>query len=633
MERVGGGPRKLRPPELLAEAIASPADGRIKGRPIALVDVLSRGRSHGERGAVVAYWRLAIAQGQYHYALAARDRLRRWAETRHKVTTLAESQLASAEAAVDDAEFNVLKAAEELTAAAPVLSEDGNTVPWALDRPHVGAYDMKYEQLFAGKAVPGRLLLIHRTLPISRRAIDVHGEAVVAAIDALDAIEEEYRQGAVDYQTVAGWLDRLTAQRRAFLQSVLRYNEDIAEYAFSVAPPQADARLLASILIRQPAKSTLAATLPDRAAGNAGGGAPKGSPPAERDTAPPTFRDDEPPGEQPVLDDSGWHDPGLRRPDPVGPALARPRFLFVQLPAAGNRGGQGSRSRHGTRCRPRACGHATAGGQPVARRFVPGIAQCQGGRARSKAGGIAALGPRAAGRIGRKGAARHGAVASCAGAERRAVIAAYWRTRERIARFLVLSERSESLTALAPHVLALRAQPGGTAAMLQLQAARQAAQAAVLDAQVGLLAAEFDLTRLAKSPVERAWIRPATAPYSGAFDVAANATRGADLFAAAGAATRVVTLHLELQNQALAVVFADEYRAEMTGASEHQPGTVDRTLAAIDRQLHETDRFLYALTQYNLAIADFAFVNLPPGVPAEQLMGFLVPSPRHSAGG
>ena len=219
------------------------------------------------------------------------------------------------------------------------------------------------------------------------------------------------------------------------------------------------------------------------------------------------------------------------------------------------------------------------------------------------------------------------------GAERRAVISAYWLSRERIARFLVLTERSESLTALAPHVLDLRSQPGGTAAMLRLQAARLAAQAAGLDGHAALLAAEYDLTRLAKSPLERPWLRPATAPFSRAFDVAAGTARSMNRSASASAATRTVTLHLELENLALAVVFADEYRAETIAGGQQQPGSFDRTLAAIDRQFHETDRFLSALTHYNLAVADAAFASLPVDVPTERLVEYLVPTPRPTSGG
>ncbi len=219
------------------------------------------------------------------------------------------------------------------------------------------------------------------------------------------------------------------------------------------------------------------------------------------------------------------------------------------------------------------------------------------------------------------------------GLERRGVIAAYWVARERVARYLVLTERSESLTALAPDVLELRTLPGGTGAMLRLQAARLAAQAAALDGHVALLAAEFELTRLAKSPLDRPWLRPATAPFSQSFDVAARAGRGPNKGAAASAALRAVTLHLELENQALAVVFADEYRAETTGVPHEQPANVDRTLAAVDRQFRETDRFLSALTEYNLAVADSAFAALSLETPTERLIEFLVPGNRPAAGG
>ncbi len=386
----------MRPPELLAEAIANPPDGRIKPRLLALVDVLMRvdGRA-AQCAAVVAYWRLAVAQGQYHYALAARDRLRRWVDPRHKATALAESQMASAEAAVDDAEFHVLKMAAELSQLAGLTAlaagpDDAERVPWAVDRPHVGAYDLKYDQLFSGRLPPPRLQLIHRTLPIGRRAIDVHGEAVVAAADALDAAEEEYRQGALDYPTLATCLDRLTAQRRSFLQSVLRYNEDIVEYALTVAPATADAKLLASILIRQPAKPALQPA-----------GSPAASPAGPPAAGPP----------------AGGFDPGCRsnatRPRPrsaptsrrtisrcskaraatIGPGRSFGSCNYRAVEAA-----RDTRRAGGQRARRR---RRPAGGECNARRSVSGTAQRQGRRTGAETGRAAALGPRIAGRIGR----------------------------------------------------------------------------------------------------------------------------------------------------------------------------------------------------------------------------------------
>ena len=417
--------------------------------------------------------------------------------------------MASAEAAIADAEFQVLKAAAELSVvagmSAPTNADEGQLVPWAVDRPHVGAYDMKFDQLFAGKLAPPRLQLIHRTLPIGRRAIDAHGEAVVATADALDASEEEFRQGAVDYQTLAAWLDRLTAQRRAFLQSVQRYNEDIAEYAFSVAPPDANARLLASILIRQPNKSALSSTVPDRGVGGSGiggsevggsgsggsgpgGGAPMrvGSirPASKGETGPPAFRPDEPIEDQPLFKGSGRHEP------------RQPRILLVQAPGGGHRPG-GANAGTG------------AGRAPArARRRLPRRAlrtavctrACSIARRRSgaEAGGIVALGSRIAGRFGGPGHALFGPGTGGAGCGAPAVISAY-SAFAGADRPVSGADRAERIADGARAARAGFAQPAGrNGGHAAAAGGTPGGEAAGLDGHAALLAAEYDLTRLAK---------------------------------------------------------------------------------------------------------------------------------------
>lgn len=405
--------RELRPPELLAEAIASPADGRIKGRPLALVDVLTRPADRtAQRGAVVAYWRLAIAQGQYHYAIATRDRLRRWAETRGKVSTLAESQLASAEASVDDAEFNVLKAAAELSVL--IGLEDGERVPWAIDRPHVGAYDLKYDQLFAGKSARAACGSYTARCPSAAgRSTCTARRSFRRSMPWTRPKRNFARVRPTMRRSQRGWI----GFRRwccAFLQSVLRYNEDIAEYAFSVAPPEADSKLLAAILIRQPAKSTRPTTPEERGADNPA--ATDSSAPLPFEATPRTFRDEQPPAEQPLIEDSGFRVP------------PRPRYLFVQQSIPGNRTGQGrgpagSRgggTAHGSPSQgagpAHGAGQAHAGGQavdagPSHGGLYQGLLNANAA-VRRETGRVAALGSRTAGRLGRKSLAGFRAGAS-----------------------------------------------------------------------------------------------------------------------------------------------------------------------------------------------------------------------------
>ncbi len=196
-----------------------------------LVDALARTTDRQQQRQIAAdYWRLAIAQAQLHYAHSNLEHLRAWIQPGHKHSTLVESQLATAEAAIEDAEFRLINDGEAL--ATLVGWPDKDLIPATVDRPHVGDYRTEFERLFSGQTPPPRLRLIHRTMPISRRAIDVHGAALVAAIDALEVTEEDYHQQKTDYLTLAAAFDHLIAEQTAFLASVLRYNEDIAEYAF-----------------------------------------------------------------------------------------------------------------------------------------------------------------------------------------------------------------------------------------------------------------------------------------------------------------------------------------------------------------------------------------------------------------
>ena len=135
-----------------------------------------------------------------HYARGNLEHLRRWHQPGHKHSSLTESQLATAEAAVEDAEFRVINEGEAL--ATLVGWPDNDQIPATVDRPHVGDYRTEFEALFRSQTPPPRLRLIHRTLPISRRAIDVHGAALVAAGDALKATEEDYHQQKADYSDV-----------------------------------------------------------------------------------------------------------------------------------------------------------------------------------------------------------------------------------------------------------------------------------------------------------------------------------------------------------------------------------------------------------------------------------------------
>ena len=74
--QVETAPRRMRPPELLADALSGPHEGRLPSKPLPLVDALGRATDREQqRQIAAAYWRLAVAQAQLHYALGNLEHL------------------------------------------------------------------------------------------------------------------------------------------------------------------------------------------------------------------------------------------------------------------------------------------------------------------------------------------------------------------------------------------------------------------------------------------------------------------------------------------------------------------------------------------------------------------------------
>ena len=249
LETLGTQPRqKLRPPELIAEALENPKQPALVGTPLTLTQALSRAAGRQQQFQITqAYWRLATAQADYHWALAQRELLGTHTGT-HAQDAGTQSVRAAAEADVRDAQLNV--EAAQATLANLLGPAAGQQTPLATDRPHVGDYRTYYENIFGNRVPPTRIRLIQRTLPVRRRAIDAHAEAIVAALDAVEATGEQFQTTGQGLATLLDAIDLLKQQRRAFIDEVRNYNLDIAEYAFAVAPAGVGGDTLVSMLIR-----------------------------------------------------------------------------------------------------------------------------------------------------------------------------------------------------------------------------------------------------------------------------------------------------------------------------------------------------------------------------------------------
>lgn len=569
----GGAPRKLRPPELLTQALEKLQEGALVGTPLTLQAALARSTDRQQQLKIAqAYWRLCTAQADYHWAVDQRDKLAHYTRA-HTNSAGTLSARAGARADVRDTQLAVAQAQEDLVDLMGTHAE--TSPPLASDRPHIGDFHTYYDTIFANRAPPPRIRLIHRTLPVRRQAIDAHGEAIVAALDALESTGEHFQKSGQGLATILATLEELNRERRLFMADVRDYNQEFAEYAFATAPAGADSKTLVEMLILTSPRTGEAPSKGSRLRA-------AGSTASERGSAADAL------GREPrevQEQTSQYQHAGAA-------AAADEQGIYQGLLGVADRPQRVQRLAnllHWDRNLPPDAGEPTT------------LADC-----------LRAVAPK----------------------DRLDVITAYWRTREGAARYQALNEQLEQLNALPSIAIELRDQPGMAEASVRLQGARRAAHAAVFDAQVALLESEFRLMQATGRRVDDSWLLPSTPPQSGRYLVA-GATRGD---ARARYWSEMVRLeHEKLEERTDAIIQADVHRAVLMnetrrgadpGASDDaladEPMRLDGVLRAIRRQNQATLSFLKDLTGYNIAIAHFALAALPAAISSEDLVKKLV---------
>jgi hypothetical protein len=571
MESLGNQqPRqRLRPPELIAEALENPKQAALVGTPITLGQAMAKARDRQQQLNITkAYWQLTATQAEYHWSLVQRDLLRDQTRSHtNQPGTL--SARAAARADVRAAQLNVENA--QATLANAIGDTADHAAYLTSDRPHVGDYRTYYESLFGNRQPPARLQLVHRTLPVRRKAIDAHGEAIVAALDAVEATGEQFRTSGQGLSTLLDAIDQLKRERQAFIAEVREYNVDIADYAFSVAPANANSDTLVSMLIRTSAPATAAE--PKRTA----------------DPTEPALRRSYRPN-QPAQDAGALLESSAAQP--------RTAYYLAQGGGENDRGWyEALLDVSNTPLRVQKLGNllhwdrnlASDAGQPV------GLAEC-----------LRDVPPQ----------------------NRLAAIAAFWNAREKAAELQLLHDQLDQLNSLQSLALPHAGDAGRAEAAVRLHAARRSTRAAILDAQLALMASQSELMQTIGRTGN--WILPSTPPQSGRYVVAIQARRGH----ARGAkwAERLGLEYDKLQHRADALMQADAHRAEMLRLARQPDGQpapddrmspLDRVLWALTRENQLARGFLRDLTEYNMAIANYAILTLPETVSGEKLAGKL----------
>ena len=596
MSRVGTATVRLRPPELLAEALSKTQQGDLRGEPLSLTKALSQSTDRAQQIAIAqAYWRLATAQASYFFARDERNRLRQVTADQLSQPAVASAR-ASARATIREAELEVLASqsglAEKLGGAQPQLGV------LTIDRPHVGAYETQFAAIYSGRAAPPRHRLIDRSLPVCRKAIDVHAAAIVAALDAWQATAEEYAGARTDLSTLTACLGRLSGQRRAFLAAVYRYNRDIAEYTLAVPGAQRvpEARL-AALLIRDPAPADAATQT----------GAPgTGTPPAAAspDAAPTgstspreprAFNPSSAPGAS-ALDADDEADDG------TVPST------FLETPRASRpRGGAAPATREQPAAPPSAP-------QSQIRNRPEGVVQAGALEDAGLYQGLVSA--KTDVRVARLVELLHWdrnvpkefgdplpleKSLVVATSLRPRMLRAYWRAREELARYQALQDGADQLKNLAGAALESSSRGGVAAAMLRIQGVRQAERAAAVDAQLGVLDSQFEIMTLLGSPLEGRWSLPSTRPSAGP---GASASAPSTRVNEPPAVRRGRVAYYALKRRASTLVMADRARALATSEAMREPARLDAALNLAAIQMDETFAFLKSVTAYNLAVAE-----------------------------
>ena len=193
--------------QLVADALTLPPGSTISGQPVSLASVVATVPERQRQiEAVHAYWRLAEALGEYHFAHERQQRLARLRAGNDEAADLRTAR-AIAAAQIREAEVQVTTAQHDL--AEILLLAPGTPLPLPADQPLVGPYRTLFAELFAGKNAPQRARMLDQTLPLRNRAVESHAAALLAAEDALDAAIELQASGQEPWPALSRpWMPR-----------------------------------------------------------------------------------------------------------------------------------------------------------------------------------------------------------------------------------------------------------------------------------------------------------------------------------------------------------------------------------------------------------------------------------------
>jgi len=236
----------------------------LAGHPLTLLEAFrSAGHPAARTEVAKAYWALATAAGRYYRTVDDRRRLEQFAS---RVPQNDDVQQALIDAAIAAAEARRRQARLEAVAAQNDLAEliggggpGDSSLPLATDLPHTGAYRTSFEAIFGLRPAPTEARKLHHLLPLRRAALAARADAVVAAEQAVAAVQAEYVAGREPLASVLDQQRRWMAHAGALLEQVRLYNGEIAQYVSMAGGQGASNESLVTMLIDVPVSEPIPA--------------------------------------------------------------------------------------------------------------------------------------------------------------------------------------------------------------------------------------------------------------------------------------------------------------------------------------------------------------------------------------
>lgn len=247
---------------MFEQMLALDAQSQQHVRRIPLVDALPRlGEPAVQLAAVRSYWDLArrIAHARY-----TTDKVRVISEigapNNDTDKVLLNEALRGAEAEEAAAQDAVLAGQYGLLKSAGLPAE--TALPWPADAPLVAQYRTQFETIFATRPAPLAIRQIHHSLPGKLLLIEKRVAAMAAAETATDSILEAYKENRASISQLLNAIERLEGAREYFLDAVIDYNDQIAEYSIAVVGPAVGPETLVATLIKAPIASPNLVNIP-----------------------------------------------------------------------------------------------------------------------------------------------------------------------------------------------------------------------------------------------------------------------------------------------------------------------------------------------------------------------------------